>query len=472
MLNLTFNFQPYAKIPLYRQLYTFIKGEITEGKLAANEVLPSTRGLAQHLGVSRNTVESAYAQLVAEGYIKAKPKSGHIVCKLEGMVGKNKAAALKKDKVYNSQPQEQNYKYDFKTNAVDLASFPFALWAKISREIIHDKNRELLKLTHPQGDYTLRATLAKYLHSFRGVNCSAEQIIIGAGTEYLLSLLFQILGDNAVYAIENPGYFKVYNILGSYKKKVNLIGLDNEGIDITSLEQTNSNVVYVTPSHHFPLGTIMPASRRLQLLAWASKSADNYIIEDDYDSEFRFVGHPIPALQGLKESDKVIYISTFSKTIAPSIRASYMVLPHSLQKRYQEHFLFYSSTVPRFEQYTLNKFIQNGHFERHLNKMRNIYKSRKDALVDTIKQSPFGCYIDIIGADAGLHLLLKIHSTKSEQELLKLAQSVNIKLYGLSEYYLSPTANMPNNIVVLGYAHLTPQEIKEAVSLLLAVWFN
>lgn len=468
MVSLTFSIKTGSAEPLYKQLYNFVRDEIKSGSMKAGEKLPSMRGLSSYLKISRNTVETAYSQLAAEGYVKAVPKSGFYVCGFE----KPSFPVQKEQRRSNAERQAQpQYKFDFKTNTVDTSFFPFATWAKISREIIHDENRGLLLVTHPQGDYPLRECIAAYLHEFRGVNCQPEQVIIGAGTEYLLWLITQVLGGNNIYAVENPGYSKTYKILKSNNADVNFIGLDEEGIMAEELERSDSNIVYVTPSHHFPLGIVMPVSRRMQLLKWAGKADGRYIIEDDYDSEFRFSGRPIPALQGLDTDGKVIYLSTFSKSIAPSIRISYMVLPPSLLERYRKEFMFYSSTVSRFEQYTLYKFIKEGHFERHLSRMRNIYRIRKDKIVGELRKLRFSSRIEIIGENAGLHLLLKV-SGLSEAELIKRADAAGVKLYGLTDYYMRPEADMPGNVVVLGYSHFKPEEIEEAVGLINTAWFN
>ncbi|HEX2945006.1 MAG TPA: PLP-dependent aminotransferase family protein [Clostridia bacterium] len=457
------------EVPLYKQLYGFIKNEIKEGNIKVGDKMPSKRSLSSHLKVSQNTIETAYQQLAAEGYIKAVPKSGFYVCEIEDLPAPSEIKPrCTLQNIKELKPKQ--YQYDFRTNTVDTAYFPFSTWAKISKEIIHDENRELLKTTHPQGDYHLRESISKYLHHYRGVNCLPEQIIIGAGTEYLFGLIIQLLGRNRVYAIENPGYSKTHKILKSYNANLDLIGLDEDGLKVDDLARSNSNVVYITPSHHFPLGIIMPITRRMQLLKWANQSEDRFIIEDDYDSEFRFNGCPIPALQGLDTNEKVIYISTFSNSIAPSIRISYIVLPMLLLQRYNDEYSFYSSTVSRFEQYTLYRFIQGGHFERHLNRMRNVYRSRKDTLIEEIKKLSFGEKIEIIGENAGLHLMLRVQGYLTENELVTRAEKVGIKLYGLSEYYLAPDEAMPNNVVVIGYSNYDKSEIAKAVHLLNEAW--
>ncbi len=316
---------------------------------------------------------------------------------------------------------------------------------------------------HPQGDHALRENIAGYLHEFRGVHCSAEQIVIGAGTEYLLGMIVQIIGKESVYAVENPGYRKTYQVLKSFDASVVLVGLDQEGLSVEQLKKTPASIAYVTPSHHFPLGIVMPINRRLQLLKWANIKDGRYIIEDDYDSEFRFSGRPIPALQGMDE-DRVIYISTFSKSLAPSIRVSYMVLPEKLLEKYRLGFSFYSSTVSRFEQFILLRFIEGNHFERHLNRMRNLYKGRRDTLVEQVKMR-FGNLIEITGENAGLHLLLTYHGKLTERDLVRRAAQAGVKVYGLSEYDIEPAGSLPKNTVILGYANFDAEQIVDAVSL-------
>lgn len=508
-----------SALPLYQQVYEYLKAEITTGKIKAGEKLPSKRALAAHLRISRNTVETTYEQLTAEGYVRAMPRSGYYVCKTEEpgsdrdlfRVAAQKAGRPSADHTKASTPldpeddehPEQPCRFDFTTQTVDTSFFPFATWARLAKEIMSHDNREILRLSHPQGDYALRESMAQYLHAFRGVNCRPEQVIVGAGTEYLLGLIIQILGSNRIYAVENPGYAKTRQILISHERDVCLVGLDEDGIRMQDLVKTQANTVYVTPSHHYPLGLIMPVARRMQLLAWAGQSDEHYIIEDDYDSEFRFSGRPVPALQGLDTQNKVIYVSTFSKSIAPSIRISYMVLPPVLLEKYQQNYGFYASSVSRFEQHIVQRFIQDGHFERHLRRMRNIYRSRKEKLVEELRKLPDSSRIEIMGENAGLHLLLKIDNGLSEQELTSRARAVGIRLYGLSEYYMDPETDRPvidetsgdhsqagsqtdpllNHrdrpqsfaslpVIILGYSSFSPEEMTEAVSLLGQAWFK
>ena len=270
--------------------------------------------------------------------------------------------------------------------------------------------------------------------------------------------------------MENPNYNKVYKVIKSNGADVSLMSLDDDGVSVESLKYSGAEILHLTPSHQFPLGIVMPVGRRMALLKWALESPDRYILEDDYDSEFRFSGRPIPALQGLDTADKVIYFNTFTRSLAPSMRISYMILPERLLHSYCEDFSFYSSTVPRFEQHTLHQFMEGGHFERHLSRMRKIYKVRRNKMLACIRSLPMADKIEITGENAGLHLLLKFEPPYTEKALVEHAKAAGIRVYGLSEYYIEPEARMPRNVIVMGYASFTEEEIESAVALLGHAW--
>ena len=316
----------------------------------------------------------------------------------------------------------------------------------------------------PRGDNTLREIICQYLHQARGVNCSPEQIIIGAGNEYLLMRLSQLLPNSCQIAMENPTYRQAYRILKGLGHKIVPISMDEYGMDINQLKESNALVSYVMPSHQFPLGIVMPIKRRMELLAWAGEE-ERYIIEDDYDSEFRYRGKPIPSLQGVDTKDRVIYIGTFSKSIAPAIRLSYMVLPNSLLKQYKQ-FNYYSSTVSRIDQNIMECFIRDGHFERHLNRMRAIYKAKHDTILGELKEWK---KFSISGENAGLHLLLQEKGGRSERELIELAKKKEVRVYGLSEYYIT-NIEKEHKTIILGYANMAEAEIKEGVRRLKEAW--
>ncbi|SCB87516.1 MocR-like pyridoxine biosynthesis transcription factor PdxR [Bacillus wiedmannii] len=464
MLELTPNLNVNSKRALYVQLYEYIKKEIKDGTIPALTKLPAKRKLASYLQVSKNTVEAAYEQLLAEGYIESASRKGYFVCKVEQMIYVEGSEA----KVEEVPFREENYTFDFTQTGVDTNTFPFTTYRKLINDVWQPHNNELLFLGHPQGELSLREEIANYLYESRGVRCSASQIVLGAGTQILVKLLFQLLkGSN--YAVENPGYHRKMVVFEQGEKKVQMLSLDRDGICMADLENSDANVVFVTPSHQFPYGMIMPITRRTQLLQWAKKEEDRYIIEDDYDSEFRYSGKPIPALQGLDTDGKVIYMGTLSKALLPSLRMSYIVLPKNVIEKYQKEYLFYTQSVSRMDQEVIRKFLNEGYWEKHIHKIRVVYRKKRDRLVFEIEKY-FSNRVEVIGEDSGLHILLKVHNGMREEELIKEAAKYSIKIYPVSTYYKDGTA--PENVVLLGFAILSEDEIAKAVQLLHKAWYT
>lgn len=466
MQEFTFQVDTTNKKPLYRQLYNYLITEIKNGNLKEGEKLPGKKALAKHLGISQSTIETAYEMLKAEGYIFAKARSGFYVCKLEVLETPNIQPQIQSS-VLKSEISQQNFDFSLLSSNIDTTVFPYNTWAKITKEVVYNNN-DLLSYGDSKGDPLLRNTLCKYLHEFRGVNCRPEQLIIGAGLEYLLHLVCRLLGERAVFALEDPGYTKTAKIFVNNRGKIRFLPVDNDGMSLESLQNSDANVAYITPSHQFPLGIVMPVGKRLQMLNWANKATYRYIIEDDYDSEFRYNGSPIPALQGLDKNNKVIYVGTFSRSIAPAFRLAYMVLPYNLLNRYEKLFSGYSSTVSRLDQNILQEFIDGGYFGRHLNKVRNIYKQRRDALTDALNNSPLAKYIQIIGDNAGLHFLIKVDLPQSEKTLVKAAAKAGIKLTGLSDFYYNHAPK--DKIIVMGFADLLTQDAKKVINNLVQAW--
>ncbi len=447
------------------QLYTYYKKEISCGNLHKHEKLPSKRNLATHLACSINTVQAAYNQLVDEGYLYAKEKSGYYVAELEGI--------QHLERMIFEEPKEllhkESYRYHFSYQGVDYDNFPFSVYRRIAREVIDAEDKELLSTGDPKGHQGLRHSIQRYLQYSRGVNCTSEQIIISSGTEFLMQLLIQLLDVDALYAIENPGYEKFHLLFKSNRVPCIPISLDSQGLKLEELEKSNANVVCVSPSHQFPTGCIMPVSRRIQLLGWASQQMDRYIVEDDYDSEFRYSGKPIPSLQGLDQQGKVIYLGAFSKSLSPALRISYMVLPIQLIRRYEKNLQFYICPVPTVEQKILQIFINKGYFERHLNRMRNLYKQKREVLVATLHEKlP---HVEIEGDFAGLHFILRVHNGMDEDALVRAAKDQQVQVYGLSRYYSSLVKQPSDSTLLLGFATLRIEEIVDAVSLLQKAWY-
>ncbi len=468
MYDLTIELQTDSEKCLYEQIYEYIRSEIREGKLLQGERLPSTRSLAEYLQVSRSTVDMAYEQLLSEGYIESRPYRGFFVCKIEELLDlEEKIAAGEKGEQKDTYTDGTRYICDFSPTKIDMTHFPFSVWKRITKNILSDSNSKLFSQGDVQGDYSLRETIARYLHASRGVNCSPEQIIIGAGNDYLLMLLEKILGREIPIAMENPTYKRAYQIFQSFAYPITTIPMDENGMLVSELKKAEVELAYVMPSHQYPTGTVMPIGRRSELLKWANEKENRYLIEDDYDSEFRYKGKPIPSLQSSDKSGKVIYMGTFSKAIAPAIRVSYMVLPAGVLKRYKEQCYFYSTTVSRIDQKILGEFIKEGYFERYLNKMRKCYKEKHDYLLEQLK--PFQRSFVITGENAGLHLLLTSKKNVSEQKLIEAAEAVGIKVYGLSESFVGEKKESAAT-VILGYGGLGISDIEVGVTALKKAW--
>lgn len=468
MYELTIHLQSKSKMPLYEQIYRYIKREIQEGRIASGEKLPSTRALCRHLEVSRSTVEMAYEQLLSEGYIEACACRGYYAARLDGLYQLTELDPVKSEK---KNFDHKKYDYDFTPNGVDLKSFPYNIWRRLSRECLIDDRAELFRLGDPRGEYGLRNAICSYLHQARGVNCTPEQIIVGAGSDYLLMLLAAVMGQGHRVALENPTYRQAYRLFENLAYEVRTVDLDEKGMRVDKLEKTGADIAFVMPSHQYPLGVVMPLGRRMELLKWANEEKNRYIIEDDYDSEFRYKGKPIPALQGYDACGKVIYVGTFSKSIAPSIRMSYMVLPEPLLHRYEKRCSFISSTVSKVDQLILQKFIEEGYFERHLNKTRALYKNRHDVLLSCLKE--IQADFTVSGENAGVHLLLHFHNGQTEEELIAAAAEKNVKVYGLSGYYVGERGDKKQQrdaVILLGYANMKEENIHRAAALLAEAW--
>ena len=464
---LTYSFTDMGSDSLYMYLYKCIKKDILSGKLSADTKLPSKRSFAKNLGISTITVENAYAQLQSEGYIYSLPKKGFFVTKIVTPVARTVPSPVISDSTFPVIPAKHPYPIDFVNNKTRPDNFPFSIWAKLIRETISEKSDELMTTPPCGGIMELRIAICQQLKAFRNMDIVPEQIIIGAGTEYLYGLLIQLLGFDKIYAIENPGYQKLAHIYQSNHVPFRAIPLDSDGIDIAALKQSHSHIAHITPSHHYPTGIITTISRRYELLAWASERADRYIIEDDYDSEFRLSGKPIPTLQSIDRSEKVIYINTFTKSLSSTVRLSYMILPKHLLEIFYRDFNFYSCTVSNFEQYTLARFLSDGYFEKHINRMRTHYKSIRNALLGALKKSPFSSCIHISEEDSGLHFLMHIHTELSDRELYEKALERGIHLAFLSQYYFQEASqNIPQHILVLNYSALTLEQIPDAIRLL------
>ncbi|MCW9129908.1 PLP-dependent aminotransferase family protein [Bacillus paramycoides] len=464
-MDFTIPLQLKSKTPIYLQIYKYIKREISQGTLSAGKRLPSHRNLALQLNVSRITVESAYQQLIAEGYVESKPKRGIFVAEVDINI-MSKSEQIEAYKTNNN--IEEQYDYDCSQGLIDQKVFPITNWKRALQETLLQYEDDLFAKEDPQGEFVLREHISKYLYHARGVHSSPDQIIIGAGTQPLLWLLLQLLGSKKEYGIENPGFHRITAMIQSSDLPIHPIPLDDKGIHVSALRESGSNVAYVTPSHQFPLGIIMPLSRRLELLRWAN-DCKGYIIEDDYDGEFRYVGKPIPSLQGLDSNKRVIYMGTFSKSFLPSLRMGYIVLPPHLLKIYNELGGKFKQTVSTMQQLAFATFIQNGDWERHLNRSRTLYKRKHTLLVKSVTNE-MGSRVQILGEQSGLHIVLHVHNGMNEQELIHAAAKHRIKLYPLSTYDFVHNLREAS-YVLLGFGSIPEDSIETVVKLLKESWF-
>ena len=445
--------------PLYDQLYRHIAAAIQSGTLSPGSRLPSKRRLCALSGVSMSTVETAYSLLAAEGYVLSKPRSGYVCADL---LPPSPAAPASVPEA-SPAPLPSRWAYDCSTSAVDTSVFPFSSWARITKEAMYE-NPGLLQRGHPQGDAPLRTALAELLAQYRGVRCSPEQVVVGAGADYLLSLLLQLLPEQNTIALEDPGYPAAYAAAPLHGRKAVPIPVDGQGMDPDALERSGAGLAYVTPSHQFPLGVTMPAGRRSRLLHWAASAPDRWLIEDDYDSEFRYSSRPIPAMQGLDRAGRVVYMGTFSRSIAPAIRVAYMILPQPLLERYRATFFHLACAVSRFEQESLRRFLTQGLYGRHLRRTGNLYRKKCALFTGALSEIPG---VTVSGADAGLHFLVTLPRF-SEGSLVERAAAKSVGIHPLSRYCHG--VEPKPSTVVLGFAGLTEQEIAEAAALLKEAW--
>ena len=455
---LTYDMENRNHKPMYEFLYESMRDDILRGRLEAGEKLPSKRAFAEHLSVSVKTVENAYEQLLLEGYIYAEEKRGYFVNALQtGRVVKSSYAS------FMTRFQEDEYMADLTANNIKYDKFPFSTWAKIIRETLTDYDTTLLKVVPFNGVEKLRIAIAEHLYHFRGMDVSPDHIIVGAGTEYLYSRLLRLLGTDAKFGVENPGYRNIAKLYDASDANWDYVDIDDKGVRIDQLNDKEITVVHVSPEHQVPIGFTMPIGRRQELLNWAAEEPERYIIEDDFDCEFRLVGKTVPAVQSMDRSNRVIYMNTFSKTMVPSLRMGYMVLPERLMERYISTMNFYSSTVSGLEQYAMARFIEKGYFERHIRRIVNDYKAKREIICRLFRESPLSDISQIYGDDAGTHFLLHVKTSLSDVEIKWAAKERGILVRCLSEYCFA-NADKYKGILIIHYSDLEEKELRQVIA--------
>lgn len=433
----------------YWSLYSRIRGDILSGKLSGGERLPSKRALAENLCVSVITVQTAYEQLLAEGYIFCRQRSGYFVAEVN--------VENREPRPHEAEQTERrkDFDVDFVKGSAPARLFPFSVWAKLMRGVLADCGEHLLERVPCDGDAELKRAIAGYLYRTRGIDVHPQRVVIGAGAEYLYGIIVQLIGRDKLFAVENPGYGKIsftYRLNGA---QCAYIPVTDFGTDCDAVEKSNADVLHISPSHQFPTGAVTPVSSRARLIAWA-ETGGRYIIEDDYDSEFRLSGKPLQCTYGLCP-DRVIYMNTFSKTLAPSMRMGYMVLPPELYKKYLYYFGNSACAVPLFEQKTLAAMLDGGYFERHINRMKNYYRTVRRAVYEKAEKLGVSCILRDTGS--GLHMLARFPEAPSDGYIKETAAANGINVKCLSDYMLEPMDGL-EKYAVINYSGATPEQIE------------
>ncbi len=463
---LTYDLSQRGNHSIYEYLYLCIRDDILRGVLAPNEKLPSKRTMASHHHIGVITVENAYAQLIQEGYIYSQKTQGYFVCPAKD------SPFLKKEDLSDPEEQpERDYLIDFKSNKCSQAQFPSNIWIKLMRAVLTDRNPSNFQTVPFNGLYVLRKAIADHLYKYRGMEVLPSQIIIGAGTEYLYSRLLQVFGSNNIIAYEDPGYKKLSEISSQQNTLADYIPVDDSGLSYHLLCQSKANIIHVSPANHFPTGIVMSRERCQELLRWVDELPSRYVIEDDYDSELRFSGPMLPTLYSQNRTQKVIYMNTFSKSIVPSIRIAYMVLPQKLMERYSETLSFYSCTVSSIEQNTLAKFISEGYFERHINRLKKYYQAQRANVMEALKASPLSLISSIAENRVGTHFILTVNTSLRNSDILQAAEDRGMHLSFLADYCKNPGISA-NGKIVINYAGISTEQIPVAVKILESIFAN
>lgn len=463
---LTYSFTNIGSESLYQHLYQCIRNDVVSGVLSPGTKMPSKRSFALHLGISVMTVESAYSQLVAEGYLYSLPRKGFYVADVRSQ--KPQIAA---DVALFVPEVAPVWFADFVSNHTEPDNFPFSIWNRLMRKCMTQHQQDLMQNAPAGGRSELRQAIANHLSAFRGMQVAPEQIIIGAGTDFLYGLLIQLLGYDRHYAAEDPGYAKIAKIYRSHQVAFTPVPIDQSGVSVEALQACGADVVHCSPSHHYPTGIVMPVSRRYTLLGWATEQKNRYIIEDDFDSEFRMTGKPLPTLQSMDTTGRVIYMNTFTKSLSSTIRIGYMVLPPPLAERFYEKLGFYACTVSGFEQLVLAHFLAEGYFETHINRMRNRYRQKRDTLISCLRAAMPPEMTEILEEEAGLHFLLRIQTQADDVELVQRVERQGLHVACLSSYY-AQQEQAEAHTLVLNYSNVPEEKMQEAAERLQRAIFS
>ncbi|MFD2618559.1 MocR-like transcriptional regulator GabR [Terrilactibacillus laevilacticus] len=449
------------KVPLYRQIYEQIKAEILQHHYLPHQQLPSKRDLAKELSVSVNSVNNAYQQLLEEGYIYSKERSGFYIEHIDSFNQQVISKPLHQDLIEKDENSMKHW-ISFSHMATDTTQFPFDRWVHCEQRVIKHSREQMNNIKHPQGLYSVRESICRLISLTRGVKCFPEQVVLGAGTHFLMQMFIRLLPENSTFSMEDPGYKRIYTFLKNEQVHVKTFGIDEKGASINDIRRLNPNIVYITPSHQFPTGRLMPIARRVQILNWAMESNHRYILEDDYDSEFKYESDTIPALQSLDTFEKVIYMGCFSKSLMPGLRVSYMILPQHLLYVFRKKYADFFQSCSVLTQLTLQEFIDSGEYQKHIKRMKQLYQERREMLIKTL-EIHFGDQMTIEGANAGLHFRITFTTGRTTEHILKRAKEEKIELYSMNPFYLTNTESNQETSFILGFAKLPKEHIHEGV---------
>ena len=459
MKPLTLQFDHSSPKPLYIQLYNYLKNEITTGAMAAGEKLPSLRKLSRDLGISITTTELAYSQLLVEGYVTSRPQSGYYVAQVAG------AAPLMEIPEKNKMEFEK-YNFEESPYRYDLSCFDFGKWKKCASRILNDYSHMLLFESDPQGEAALRFEISKYVYKSRGVIASPDQIVIGAGTQQLTGHLCRIMRKMNIghVATEDPGYVPVQNIFRDHGFSITKVPVESDGIKIEKLPANIPTAVYVSPSNQFPTGSIMPVGKRYRLLEWA-KENNSFILEDDYDSELRYFGKPVPALQGLDRDSRVVYLGSFSSTLFPAVKISYMVLPKEMTPIFHAIKSDYTQTCSKTEQLTLALFMEEGFYYTNIRKLRNLYAQKLQVALTAFEKYGDGIARPANKTNSGINIILKVRTKKAPAVLCEEARQIGLNVLPLASLTDQDTAGL-----IFYYNQIPLEEIDDLVGEMIACW--
>lgn len=464
---LTYDLENRGELPRYEYLYRQLRADIESGALEAGERLPSKRRFAEHLGTSLVTVETAYRQLVAEGYVSSYPRRGYYVRRLE-RAGRQTMAVP--DVPEPSEPARPDLLADFSQPDADVSESAASLWGHALRDVLaHESPEQLFAAQPAQGTERLRRAIAAYLEGSRGVRVSPSCVVVGAGTQVLDAQVVKLLGRDRTYAMEDPGYTRLSRLYEGEGVRLAFVGMDAEGVRLDDLRASRATVVHLMPSHQFPTGRVTSIARRYGLLGWAAEGEGRYIVEDDYDRDFRLAGHPIPPLKSIDAAGHVIYTDTFTKSLSPSLRLAFMVLPPALVEPYRQRLECFSNTVSVIDQVALAHILESGAYERHVRRFRKRQRDLRDAFLDVLGKSSLGPRCAIEEADSGLHFVLAVETCLSEDEVARRALAEGVRLVPLSSFVRNPAHGVARDgraRFVMQYGGLDPARIPQVVAVL------